>query len=293
MLRRSSLAGNWSLVASVCVALLAVVVVLAISLRPGDAQISAPQPAVAKVAGSTLATATSTPLLATGSSVPLATDTPLDVRSSTPSNTPSPPPTQTLPATATTAPGTATYTPAPPAPSQTPKPKKTGGGKGGDPNLLPNGVRYGDHTPDLPGRIVRITSPDVKLDARVYEVYGTSKGLWEVADYAAGHHYTSKNPGEGGNIVLSGHNNYRGEVFRYLEFMKPGDTINVRTLEGKDYTYLVESVEKLKEAGVSLAQRLDNGKVMKETSTEQLTLITCWPYTTYTHRLIVIARPVR
>jgi len=157
---------------------------------------------------------------------------------------------------------------------------------------LPNGVRYGDHKPNLPGRIVRIASPNIRLDTPVYEVYAKNN-QWEVADYAAGHNYNTKNPGEGGNIVLSGHNNWHGEVFRYLEFFKPGDEIDVWTLAGKQYKYKVEKVEKLKEAGASLSQRLSNGQVMAPTSYEQLTLITCWPYTTYTHRLIVTAKPVQ
>ncbi len=138
---------------------------------------------------------------------------------------------------------------------------------------------------------MHISSPNIKLNTSVYEVYGIN-GVWEVADYAAGHQYNSLNPGEGGNIVLSGHNNWRGEVFRYLEFLKPGDTIVVQTQEGKSYTYRVDTVEKLKEAGATYAQRLQNGTVMDPTPSEQLTLITCWPYTTYTHRLIVIAKPV-
>ena len=154
-------------------------------------------------------------------------------------------------------------------------------------------MRYGDHRPNLPNRIVRIASPNIKLDTPVYEVYATKTGEWEVADYAAGHNYNSKNPGEGGNIVLSGHNNWRGEVFRYLEFLKPGNEIDVWTLEGKEYKYQVQDIKKLKEAGASLAQRLSNGKVMDPTPYEQLTLITCWPYTTYTHRLIVTAKPMQ
>jgi LPXTG-site transpeptidase (sortase) family protein len=28
------------------------------------------------------------------------------------------------------------------------------------------------------------------------------------------------------------------------------------------------------------------------TPDERVTLITCWPYTTYTHRLIVIGKPI-
>ena len=161
-----------------------------------------------------------------------------------------------------------------------------------DPNLLPNGVRYGERRPKLPNRIVRIASSDIKLDTEVYEVYAP-KSVWEVADYAGGHHYDSRNPGEGGNIVVSGHNNWRGEVFRYLELLKPGHTINVWTLDGKKYTYEVQELKKLKEAGASMAQRLLNAKVMDPTPTEQLTLITCWPYKTFTHRIIVIAKPLK
>lgn len=212
-----------------------------------------------------------------------------------PTRTPTREPSETSSPTAT-ATQTASVTPVPPKPRDTPLVVATKVVQAlpltADPDILPNGVRYGDHTPRLPHRVVRIASPDIKLDTRVYEVYGTLAGTWEVADYAAGHQYTSKNPGEGGNIVLSGHNNWHGEVFRYLEFLKPGDTINLWTLEGKEYTYKVQTIEKLKEAGVSRAQRLEHGKVMDDAPTEQLTLITCWPYATYTHRLIVIAEPV-
>lgn len=156
--------------------------------------------------------------------------------------------------------------------------------------VLPNGVIYGERKPNLPNRIVRISSPNIRLDTSVYEVYAP-KGAWEVADYAAGHHYNSKNPGEGGNIVMAGHNNWRGEVFRYLVDLKPGNLIKVWTQDGKERHYTVESVKKLLENGATKAQRLENAKVMDPTPTEQLTLITCWPYTTYTHRVIVVAKP--
>ncbi|MFL5734491.1 MAG: sortase [Chloroflexia bacterium] len=215
--------------------------------------------------------------------VPVSTDT------STPIPPTSVPPTSTAPPTE--APVQAQAPTSKPTAKPTAKPapkKKTAAG----PLILPNGVRYGDHKPNLPGRIVRIASPNIKLDTPVYEVY-VVKNLWEVADYAAGHNYNAKNPGEGGNIVLAGHNNWRGEVFRYLEFLKPGNEIDVWTLEGKKYRYQVTDIKKLKEAGASLAQRVSNGHVMDPTPFEQLTLITCWPYTTYTHRLIVTALPMQ
>jgi sortase A len=210
--------------------------------------------------------------------------------------TPLPPTATPIPPTDTPVPVPPTAVAAAPEPTQPPAPKATATPKKATQPavpVLPNGVKYGERKPNLPNRIVRIQSPDIKLDTGVYEVYATKKGEWEVADYAGGHHYNSKNPGEGGNIVLSGHNNWRGEVFRYLEHLQPGHTINVWTLDGKQYTYSVEEVNKVPEKGVSYAQRLENGKVMQQTEEEQLTLITCWPYTTFTHRIIVVAKPVK
>lgn len=183
--------------------------------------------------------------------------------------------------TATPAPPQATPTAVPP--TATPRPDGT--------PILPTGAKYGDHNPDVPGRIVRVAAPSIKMDTDVYEVYGIN-GKWEVADYAAGHHYNSRNPGDGGNIVLSGHNNWRGEVFRYLDQLKPGDKIHVWTQAGKEYVYKVRKTDKLKEVGVSYAQRLKNAQVLNDTPQEQLTLISCWPYTTFTHRLVVTADPV-
>lgn len=206
-------------------------------------------------------------------STPPATPTP------TATPTPSPEPTA-IPQTATPQPVSPTALPVTPSPTR-------------DPSILPNGVRYGDHHPNLPGRVVRIASPNIKLDTKIYEVYVKKNDLWEVADYAAGHHYDSANPGEGGNVVIAGHNNWRGEVFRYLENLKPGDVIQLWTQAGKEYRYKVEEMKKLKETGVSYAQRLKNAEVILPTDQEQLTLITCWPYTTFTHRLIVIAKPLQ
>lgn len=192
-----------------------------------------------------------------------------------------------LPLTVTATPNTGQPVPTPqPAKPQAAVPVPFGGTP-----VLPSGARYGERNPNVPGRVVRIAAPSIKLDTKVYEVYAVN-GVWEVAEYAAGHNYNSKNPGEGGNVVLAGHNNWKGEVFRYLEFLKPGDEVDLWTQAGKKYVYKVREVLKLKEAGVSYEQRVKNARVMDNTPQEQLTLITCWPYTTFTHRLIVIADPV-
>jgi len=40
-----------------------------------------------------------------------------------------------------------------------------------------------------------------------------------------------------------------------------------------------------------MEERRENAKWIAPTDYERLTLVSCWPYTTYTHRLIVIAAP--
>src|SRR5438045_265100 len=185
MLRRYSFPDKSSLVAPLSLTFLGIVVLVSTYLWLGHGRINVPPPPIAQVAHLVVVTPTSAPKPPSPSATasPQPSDTPLPTFTQ--------PPTATVTSTATSVPPTQTP---PPAPTQTPKPTKAAASKKNGPLILPNGVRYGDHTPDLPGRIVRIASPNIKLDTRVYEVYGTPKGLWEVADYAGGHNYNSKNP---------------------------------------------------------------------------------------------------
>lgn len=219
-----------------------------------------------------------------------------------PTATPMPPtalpvlPTDTpVPPTATLGPPTATRVaarPPTPKPRRTPTPaaRITPRPKGGM-TVYANVPRYGDPRPNTPRRIVHISSPNIALNADVYEVY-LYNGIWEVADYAAGHHWGAANPGEGGNIVLTGHNNWRGEVFRALEFLHLGNTLTLQTADGGTWRYRVTQLQKLPEKNVSWSTRMEHAEVMLPTPNERLTLITCWPYTTYTHRLVVFATPI-
>ncbi|HMA35662.1 MAG TPA: sortase [Chloroflexia bacterium] len=230
-----------------------------------------------------------TPLPPTATRPPSATATPV----STPPPTPTTPPaTPTLAAAPSPTPPLASAPPVrpvargparPPSRASTPAP----------PHLMTvyaPGGRYGDPRPPDPHRIVHISSPDVPLNADVIEVY-VRNGLWQVADYAAGHHWGTANPGQGGNIVLTGHNNWHGEVFRYLEFLQPGNTIDVVTADGGHWRYIVQQMQKLPEKNVSWDTQMQHAEVMDPTPFERLTLITCWPYKTYTHRLVIFAAP--
>lgn len=149
-------------------------------------------------------------------------------------------------------------------------------------------------------RARRVVAPAINLDAPIIDVgwhtgkdkkTGKDVAIWEVAEYAAGHHNGSANPGSVGNIVISGHDDWKGEVFRYLEKLNLGNEITVYNEDGTAYLYVVVQMERVKEENVPLEDRIKNAEYMNQTPDQTLTLITCWPYKVDTHRLIVIAKP--
>lgn len=143
----------------------------------------------------------------------------------------------------------------------------------------------------------RVVIPAIDLDSEVVPVgwkqilqNGKLASVWEVAEYAAGWHQNSTLPGEVGNVVLSGHHNVKGEVFRYIVDLNPGDTITLYA-DGRPYTYTVESRFVLRDKGQSAQKRQENARWIGSFPDERLTLVTCWPYTNNTHRVIVVAKP--
>jgi LPXTG-site transpeptidase (sortase) family protein len=143
----------------------------------------------------------------------------------------------------------------------------------------------------------RIVAPAIDLDSDVVSVGwklavqgGKPVSVWEVAEYAAGWHQNSALPGNGGNVVLSGHHNTKGEVFRYIVDLKPGDTVTLYA-DDQPYTYTVESRFVVRDKGVSEEKRRENARWIGRFPDERLTLVTCWPYRNNTHRVIVVAKP--
>lgn len=145
----------------------------------------------------------------------------------------------------------------------------------------------------------RIVAPAIKLDARIVPMGwdmvnrdGTMVSDWVVPGQAVGWHMNSALPGQDGNIVLSGHHNIEGKVFRHLVDLEPGDEI---TLYVGDTPYFYTVTEKyiLKEAGMPLDVRRKNAQWIMPTTEERLTLVSCWPYEWpgNSHRVIIVARP--
>lgn len=148
---------------------------------------------------------------------------------------------------------------------------------------------------------VRLLIPALGLDAAVepmgWHVVSDANGThseWDVIDNAAGHHVNSAYPGELGNVVLSGHNNIGGAVFRSVCVIgEPGvdfglgDKVILVDEAGRRFTYQVNGWQRFPESNASFAGREENARYMNPTDFAQLTLVTCWPPTSNTHRVIV------
>jgi sortase A len=103
---------------------------------------------------------------------------------------------------------------------------------------------------------------------------------WEELKRGVGHHVGSANPGERGNMILSGHNDVFGEVFKDLEALKDGDEVQVFA-GGHMFKYQVRAKRIVSPNDLS---------VLQPTREAVVTLITCYPYRVDTHRLVVIAQ---
>ncbi len=120
----------------------------------------------------------------------------------------------------------------------------------------------------------RIQIPAIDVDSPI--IQGDD---WEQLKKGVGQHIGSALPGTVGNMVLSGHNDIYGEVFRYLDRLSPGDEIIVST-ERQSYTYVITKIEIVDPTDVW---------VMGETDYASATLISCYPYRVNNKRIIVFA----
>lgn len=153
------------------------------------------------------------------------------------------------------------------------------------------------YPPAIPDRIVipaiRLDAPIVQADEQTVRIGGDNFGRWVAPNqFAAGWHPNSAFLGQVGNTVINGHHNAFGEVFRYLVDLNTGDFIFVYTGE-RIFRYVVANKMILQERGVTVEQKLDNARWILPSADERLTLVTCWPYDSNTHRLIIVAAPLK
>ncbi len=145
----------------------------------------------------------------------------------------------------------------------------------------------------------RLVIPTLGIDVSVNQVRlipqeqkGQRYFQWQVpAGYEAGWHENSAPLGQTGNTVLNGHNNVHGEVFRHLVDLSIGDKIILYDSD-TEYTYEVAQQEILPENGQPISVRRLNARWIEPTRDERITIVSCWPYTTNSHRVVVVAKPV-
>ncbi|MCL5429265.1 MAG: sortase [Chloroflexi bacterium] len=139
---------------------------------------------------------------------------------------------------------------------------------------------------ELDSSIIPVESEPVQFEGKIYQ-------QWLAPDYrAVGWHNTSVGLGVPGNTVLNGHHNIKGEVFRDVYRLQTGDEIIVFSGD-QEFRYLVVFTAVLPERNQPLEVRLANAEWIQTTEDERITLITCWPYESNTHRVVVVAVPMR
>jgi sortase A len=146
----------------------------------------------------------------------------------------------------------------------------------------------------LPLPATRLSIPAIGLNTSIKESSPKQRWdgsfIWDAPAYAAGHYTNSGNPGEGRNIVFLGHNNIYGEVFRDLNKLGPGDEIILLT-DTMEFYYQVQQnimIPYLGHEAEAIPQIL---ALTGPQPSETVTLISCWPYSTYTSRIVIVALP--
>ena len=144
----------------------------------------------------------------------------------------------------------------------------------------------------------RISIPSIDLDSMIgfaslrdVTVFGETYQQWVAPSDLVGWHFQSALLGDPGNTVLNGHHNVQGEVFKELYLVRKGDEITIYSDAGA-FHYQVVAVMILPERFESREVRLQNARWIQPSEDERITLISCWPYESNTHRVIVVAFPI-
>jgi sortase A len=136
---------------------------------------------------------------------------------------------------------------------------------------------------------IELEAPVMALDPRIHDDDGQTVSRMPVPHaFLVGFDTASAEPGFGGNTIMTGHNNLWGAVFKYLDELEIGDEIAVWSQYGV-FSYYVSETHILEETDQPYDVRLSNARFLEPTADDRLTLVTCWPRTGSSHRLIVIA----
>ncbi len=155
-----------------------------------------------------------------------------------------------------------------------------GGGEAG--GYLPERIVIEKIKMDAP--IVPVSVKEVKFEGKIYQQWLAPN------EFAAGWHNTSALLGVPGNTVLNGHHNVYGEVFGNIVRLREGDIIKLYS-GAREFVYRVARVMLLPEKYKTVEDRMENARWILPSDDERITLITCWPKASNTHRVIIVALP--
>ena len=136
-----------------------------------------------------------------------------------------------------------------------------------------------------------VTAPVKDVSWKPRMVDGRLANVWDVPDDVVGHLHGTAWPGETGNIVLTAHHNRGKKFFAGLDGLKKGDEVFLWDESGKRYAYRVDRKLVLPETGVGDDDRREHARYAAPGGEDRLTLISCWPSWSNTHRVVVIALP--
>jgi len=137
----------------------------------------------------------------------------------------------------------------------------------------------------LPENVVLTALGTIKIDKiDLYIPLWNDAGIVPLR-YGAGMLANTALPGQDGNCVILGHRmKAYGKLFNRLNEVAIGDSIVITSVDGTEYTYIVDAVvPKLIPADLINFIEIDDG------SGKQLTLVTCTPTSVGSHRILVIA----
>jgi LPXTG-site transpeptidase (sortase) family protein len=140
---------------------------------------------------------------------------------------------------------------------------------------------------------IELEAPIDPVSYKLVEADGKTYEQWFAPDSrTVGWHQTSAALGRPGNTVLNGHHNIFGDVFRDLHTLEVGDLLIIQS-GSRFFEYVVGRKEILPERYQTIDTRLENSRWIQPSDDERITLVTCWPYESNTHRVIVVAVPVK
>jgi LPXTG-site transpeptidase (sortase) family protein len=145
--------------------------------------------------------------------------------------------------------------------------------------------------------IEQISVPALNVEAKVVPVgwqiqFGeelqNSKFEWDSPGADVGWVITSALPDEKGNVILYGHNNIYEKIFENLSNLAEGDKVFLQTGDQR-WEYEVRNILLLPVIGASREQLKNYQQYLKPSQDARVTLISCWPPISNTHRVVVIA----